>query len=599
MANDVSNRFNNNLMYGSFKGKRKISAFVLNGNTGQDGLNWQDRQKYGGNDDNNFEMMDEDGIFSYQISNNSAFDDIIINTENGFIRNINAGIQYSNKLNDNHNFNFSPKYNLQDYTNEKTINNITQIGDSALYKNDSVNTQINRYNMKSSIVYDYKLDNNNSLKMTVKANYYNTDSKERSKSNTTNNSEALINRSVRDNEIQNTKNDFSGNLLLKHKFQKNRRTLSLNTDFNTTKASGNNFLISKNDIYVVNNPFSINIDQLTKSEKSTEKISSKLTYTEPLNKKWAMEMSYEFSINNGINQQNTYQQSSTANVYDHLIDSLSNSFDQSIVIQTPSAKFNYAFKKFKFNAGSGFGITTFDLLDNTSNKSYNRNYTNIFPNATFVYNYKSNHALRIKYNGYQNQPTLNQLQPLRNNNDIFNQYIGNPDLKPSFSNNISFVHNGYSFLKNIWNYQSLNITVNKNAITNNRVINPLTGATSSTYINTNGNYNVNLWAGSGFKLKKSNIDIQINTNVNVSRFADVINNNVSFAKNYSGGLSFNASKSKKEKYDISVNNDFNYNLNKNAQTTNFNRFANNTASLNCTFYYFVFPIGFFYFFCFN
>ena len=34
----IDNRYNSNLMFGSFKGKRKFSAFLLNGNTGQDGL---------------------------------------------------------------------------------------------------------------------------------------------------------------------------------------------------------------------------------------------------------------------------------------------------------------------------------------------------------------------------------------------------------------------------------------------------------------------------------------------------------------------------------------------------------------------------------
>ena len=42
------NRYNENLLFSSFKGKRKLSAFLLSGNTGQDGLSWQDERKYGG-----------------------------------------------------------------------------------------------------------------------------------------------------------------------------------------------------------------------------------------------------------------------------------------------------------------------------------------------------------------------------------------------------------------------------------------------------------------------------------------------------------------------------------------------------------------------
>ena len=43
------NRYNGNLLFSSFRGKRKLSGFLLGGNTGQDGLSWQDEQKYGGN----------------------------------------------------------------------------------------------------------------------------------------------------------------------------------------------------------------------------------------------------------------------------------------------------------------------------------------------------------------------------------------------------------------------------------------------------------------------------------------------------------------------------------------------------------------------
>lgn len=580
-GNGISKRFNNNLMLGSFKGKRKLSVFVLNGNTGQDGLSWQEKEKYGGNEDMNFDMMDEDGIFSFQIPNGSGDDEISINTQNGFIRNINSGIQYSNKWKDKHNINFSPKYNLQDYANQKTLSNVTQFGDSALYRNDTINTNVYRYNIKNSVIYDLKLDNNNSAKLTLKANYYNTNSTEDTKSGTKGSSNLRKNYSDRTNRIATEKTAVSGTLLVKHKFKKNKRTLSLNTDFNTIHSNSDNFINSSN--FTLSTLDTIHIDQLSRSDKFSQKISSKLIFTEPLNKKWAMEMSYELSVNNGNNNQNTAEKSSLG--YTDKIDTLSNSFDQTIITQTPFAKLNYSYKKYKFNAGTGVGITSFDLLNKTTLIDYRRNYTNIFPNATFVYLYKSNHSLRIKYNGYQTQPTINQLQPLINNNDLFNRYEGNPNLKPSFANNINLTHNGYNFLKNVWNFQSLNVTFNQNAITNKREINPSSGITTSTPINTNGNYNISLWAGSGFKLKKSEINMQLNTNANISRFADVINNNISYATTYSGGFSMTAEKSKKDKYDISINDDLNYNYNVNSQTSTSNRFMNNTLSLNCTIYY--------------
>jgi hypothetical protein len=46
--------------------KRKLSAFVLNGNTGQDGLGWEDGEKFGSRDDSFSMNMDDDGNVSYE-----------------------------------------------------------------------------------------------------------------------------------------------------------------------------------------------------------------------------------------------------------------------------------------------------------------------------------------------------------------------------------------------------------------------------------------------------------------------------------------------------------------------------------------------------
>jgi hypothetical protein len=53
-----------NLLFSSFKGKRKLSAFVLNGNT--DGLGWEDGEKFGSRDDSFSMNMDDDGNVSYE-----------------------------------------------------------------------------------------------------------------------------------------------------------------------------------------------------------------------------------------------------------------------------------------------------------------------------------------------------------------------------------------------------------------------------------------------------------------------------------------------------------------------------------------------------
>lgn len=574
LLKNIDDRYNNNIMFSSFKGKRKISAFVLQGNTGQDGLSWQDNEKYGGESDNYSMSMDDDGGMMFMWRGGGSDDEPYVNTENGFIRNINAGIQYSNKWDDKKTLNFSPKYNSQVYNNTMSSYTRTPVLDTLTNENVFLNetasqkSYVNRYNVKMKGTYDVKIDTSNSLKLTVGANFYHTESEEEREAVTKNDKGVYNNTSSSDTKTNSDKNALSANVLFKHKFKKPRRTISVSGDWNRLANDGTSYLQSANLPYQGGNPgTSLDQDQMKDFGKATQKLTSKVVYTEPLAKKYALEIGYEFSHSSGNNDQVTYSYNNVSGKYDIKVDSLTNDFDQRISIHRPSAKLNYTGKKLKATIGYGFGFTHFDLKDNSFNKDYIRNYTNFFPAANVNYSYKANHNLRFSYNGNTTQPTLNQLQPLTNNNDYFNQYIGNPNLKPAFTNSFNIQHNGYNFIKDIWTYQSINFTQTSNAITNSQTINTSTGRTVSQPVNTNGNYNLSIWAGAGFKIKKIDTRINFNPNLSYMKSANVINTVTSYAKNLSSGLSVWISKGKDKKYDISVGNDFSYNNNK---TTQFN-----------------------------
>ncbi|HMJ48394.1 MAG TPA: outer membrane beta-barrel protein, partial [Ferruginibacter sp.] len=416
-------------------------------------------------------------------------------------------------------------------------------------------------------------------------NFYHTESADKLNAITTGETGNLKNTSDRFTQSKNDKYSLNGNIIFKHKFNKLRRTVSLTADWSLLNTEGTNFMKSSNTIYdSLGNSYFIGADQMADYDKSTQKLTSKIVYTEPLSKKFSLETGYEISYNKGSNDLVNYNFSNLSGKYDQRIDSISNDFDQSILINKPSLKISYSDKKIKYNFGSGFGFTSFDLIDRTYDKSYKRNYTNFFPSASFNYTYKSNHNLRVNYNGNTTQPTINQLQPLRNSTDEFNQYIGNPDLKPSFSNNINLSHNSYDFIKDRWMYQSVNLNVISNSITNNRIIDVNTGKTISQPINTNGNVSLNLWTGIGLRAKKINTRFNFGPNLRYSKFADVINNKVSYSKTTTAGTNFSISKSKDKRYDISIWDDFSYSNNKNSQSTERNHFFINTSTLDATIY---------------
>jgi len=585
LVNKIDDRYNSNILLSSFKGKRKISGFFLTGNTGQDGLSWQDQEKFGGENENMSVSLDDDGGVNYNWTGGNSDDEPYVNTQNGFIRNMNAGLQYSNKWNDKQTLNFSPKYNSQIYSNGQNRFSQSQYGDSVLIDQSTTNTFINRYNYKTNASYEIKLDSNNTIKFTAKANFYHTESEEERSSVGTGNTGTLKNSMNSLIKTDNNKQSLFGSLLFKHKFKKLRRTLSLNTDWNNLTQDGSNFLKSFNQAYFDGLPTTAqNIDQQRFTDKSNTRVSANLVYTEPLTKKYSLELAYELSYNKGQNNQTTYTYSPASGKYDQAVDSLTNDFTQSIVINKPSVRISFSDKKVKFSFGSGFGFTKFDLQDNTLDKEYIRNYTNFFPSANFNYSYKSQHNLRIGYNGNTAQPSINQLQPLRNNNDIFNQYIGNPELKPSFTNAFYVSHNTYNFLKDRFMYQSFNVRVTSNAITNNRVVDLDSGKTVTRPINTNGNYSMSLWSGMGFKVKKIDTRFNFGPNFRYSKTADVFNNATNYSKILSAGFSLYASKSKDKKYEFNLNNNLSYNNSKTSQSSSSSNYFTNSLSLSAKVY---------------
>ena len=586
LKNGIDDRYNNNLLLSSFKGKRKISGFLLTGNTGQDGLNWQDNGKYGNENENVNVSMDDDGNISYQWTGGSTDNEPYVNTSNGFIKNINAGIQYNNKWKDKQTLNFSPKYNSQDYSNTRHIFNQLSLNDSVINQQSEWKTHVNRYNFKTSGYFDIKIDSNNSARLTLKANIYHTESDELKETETTGGTGILKNAGNNDLKINNDKTSYFANLIFKHRFKKPRRTLSVSSDWNMLNSNGTNFLNSLNQTYnggILTS--AVQINEQKDNDQSASKTTTRLVYTEPLNKNYSLELAWEISTNSGRNNQTAFTYSPMSGKYDQLVDSLTNSFNQSILTNRPSMAINFNAKKIKFRIGSGVSLTRFNLKDNTLMHDYLRNYTNFFPSASFTYSYKSQHMLRINYSGSTTQPTITQLQPLRNNNNQYDQYLGNPSLKPSFTNYIGISHNTYNFLKDMFMYQSFNMRITQNAITNSKTININSDSTVNQPVNTNGNITLNLYTGMGFKSKKLDTRFYFGPSLNYTKLVEIINNTISYSKTIGFNLYASANKIKDKKYDLNLSEQINYNSNSNSQSSAISHFLINTIGLDATVYW--------------
>jgi hypothetical protein len=582
LNNQQGNRYNSNLMFSKFRGKQKLAAYVLNGNINKDGLDWSDREKYGA-DDNDYEMnMDDDGSMWYTSTGNSD-GEAHIDPQNGFLKNNNAGLQFTDVLNGKHKINIAPKFNSQIY-NKQTLNfNKTLLKDSVLISNGTSNETINRYNFKNKASVDFKLDSLSSLKITVGANFYNTQNNSGNTNTTNGETGVLKNNSTSINTATSTKTLLSATALYRQKFKKDRRSLALKIALKQLENEQDALLQSTSNVFTNNTTsFTQVFNQTKNSTGVNNNFDAKLTYTEPLSKKIALELAHEVTFTNGKNTLLTNEFSPSTGKYELFIDTLSNNFNQKITVQNPSVKISYKAKKFSYGFGSSFGITNFKFTDVTQNRLYTRNFVNLMPQANFNYKFNANGNLGFSFSGYNTQPRLEDLQPLRNNNNFFMQYIGNPNLKATFTTSYRINGNTYNFKNDSWKYFGLNYRRENNSITRSQIINTATGQTISQPVNTNGNYSVNFYGGGSKKIKKLNLSVGLNPNFNYSRRVDIINNQLSYANNTSFGLGFYAYKNKEDKYDVNIEFNPTFSSNSNAQIAATNKFWETSVALNAT-----------------
>lgn len=542
-------------MLNAFKGKRKIAAYGITSNTGFMNLDWDDNDKFGGG--NNMEMVG-DGIF---ISSGGW------NSSTGIPINYNGGLHYSNKFNEDKNsLNTGYKF-VQIDAPGNTKRFSKNFADatapwSTNYENNFVNSS-KKHALNGT--FESKLDSMNTLKLTAGANMNISDNQSASHSESIDDGTGnFLNKNQANNRSRIDQTAYNANLLWMHKFKKEFRSLSINAGINTSESKGNALVYSKTDFFnTVIGDSSVTIDQNNLVNNNNNSVNSKISYTEPLAKDFYMETSYSFATNKRQNNRDIFAKGAGGN-YDDKIDSLSNDYEFNDMSNSPGLSFRLTRKKLNASVGTVVGFTKYSQLNKSTGAGNDFNFTNHFPRANVSYQIKPSERLWFSYNGNTSAPSLEQMQPIRNNTDQLNQYIGNPDLRPSFRHNFNTNYSSWKMLnqRSIW--VSLNAAFTQNSFSSLSYVR--NGARTTQTVNTNGVFNINAY-GSYNRLvsKKLNLSLGVSPQFSLSNGIDFIalNNgpvtkNTTRNENYSMRLRIATNKEKK--YDISLSPNISYNI---------------------------------------
>jgi hypothetical protein len=555
---EAGSNFNNlndgKFLYNNFLGKRKVSLFGTKSNTSTGSLGWEDRNKLG--IDNDFEY-DEIGGYYYSFGTNDDFSNWGLQ---GLPDAYSAGGLYGNKWNeDKNNLNLSYTYNRLGTTNEGSTLKQTLLPDTIFYNNQNSNSTGLKQQHVINGKYEWKIDSLATIKFSTVNTYKTT------QLTTVTNSEALdenhqpINTEDRTNIQDATHKQSDNQLTYNQKFKKKGRMLIATFRYSLINDD-NNGSVNATDLFYRNG--AVDSTFITDQEKTgtgqSQTFGGKITYNEPLSSKWNFVTEYSYNKNNSASHKNTFEKDLNGK-YTVLNPLYSNNFDMDAFANTGIITLRYLGKKIRTAFGGGVSAVKLGVNDLDHNLDHVYNFTNFSPQVQFGYTIKPQTSISFRYNGTTRQPNIDQLQPIRNNNDPLNVYIGNPNLKVGFNHSFNISYNSFKVLKSRYMYLGIGINLLENAITNYSVVDSF-GKTTTLPVNVHGTNIYSMYGGweSGQGDKK--IIHEINGNVNGGRNITYINGQQSINNYANVELYYGISYSVQDKYNFRIGPKFGRNI---------------------------------------
>ncbi len=316
--------------------------------------------------------------------------------------------------------------------------------------------------------------------------------------------------------------NLNGSLLFNHKFKKRGRTFSVNLNGgNSVTTSDENFdnltyMYPQNGM-VFNNRQLQDITQ----DNNNYNYGGKFSYTEPLSKKRNLEFNYSYNYQYLDNNKKTFA-IDTATGASRFLDSLSNIYDNTFTTNRFGLNIKTTQKKYKYTVGMSVQPAVINTNSQTAKTSFTNNQVNYYPVIRFAYNFSRSRSLNINYNGNNNQPSNAQLQPVVDRSNPQFITVGNPDLKPEFTNTLSMRYNNFDMISGNVFFGNISASFTQDKIVSSTKL-LRGGAQETTYDNTNGYYTVFGFYNMSRPIKNRKYVFNLGGNL-------AYNNNVSFIR---------------------------------------------------------------------
>ncbi|MBL7872339.1 MAG: TonB-dependent receptor [Cyclobacteriaceae bacterium] len=538
------NRFQATASVNKFSKGKQLSFLGMGNNINEQGFSIGDFMNFSGGTQT---MMGGGGVNISINSSGGGGSGPAVNfggRQSGIMTNYAGGLNFNRDLNKDTKLTSSYFYNHLDRNVNTDLNRInflpTDANNPGVDKSNELN-QLSRQisksdNHKGTLMLDHNLDSANTIKAAANANYSVSNQRTISTAETRNVSDnAILNESTRNTDTDQTALSLNTSLLWRHRFEKKGRSISTNLTMglSTTDSEGNQQSTNK---YYSNTPGEQQLDQTNTQSTNNQSYGATVSFTEPLGGRKYLEANYNFQTNRNDVNREVFDVGGGTPIFNT---QLSNKYISNYIYNRPGLNFKINREKFSLTTGASYQMTSLkgDLI--SRDVKIDRTFENLLPSTHFNYDFSTTKHLRIDYETSMQEPTIQQLQPVIDNSDPLNLYVGNPELKPGYVHRLNTNFTSFNPARFINFFAFINASYTKNAIVNSQTFNGgnrLTMPVNVDYSKSlRGNFNF------GFPIKKINSRFNFGPSATLSETIAVLNgqNNNARSRTLGGNSRYN------------------------------------------------------------
>jgi len=512
----TEDRFQARASINRFSKGQQLSFLGMGNNINEQGFSIDDYMNFSGGSQ---QMMSGGRIqLSFGSDNQSGVPLNFGGRPNGIMTTYGGGVNFNKDLSKKTKLSTSYFYNHIDQDIIKSLDRLNYLPTGSYTFNQKSKQQTNNDNHRVNLTLDHQIDSANSLKLTVAATYSESALKSQSESETFNVDNSLQNESDQASQSDQNTTNINSSLLWRHRFAKKGRSFTANLIGGVSQIDSEGSLQSTNQYYT-NTPGEQQILQTYTQTTDNLTYGTTVSYTEPLGGRKYLEANYSISANNNDVNRLVYDENSGTPIYNQ---QLSNVYTSEYLYSRPGL--NFRMNRQKFNLAVGVSHQTTNLKGDLISRdtAIDRTFKNVLPTARFNYDFSNFVHLNFNYETSMREPTIQQLQPVVDNTDPLNIYVGNPVLKPAYLHRGTLNFTTFNPTKFINFFAFLTTTYTTNAITNSQTVNDsLVRVTQP--VNVKDNLNVSANFNLGFPVKKLNSRFNVGPTASATRGINLLN----------------------------------------------------------------------------